>query len=152
MGQQLADPSPKFFPTNHFQIAIHFYTWSSLKVPLDSLYYLVIHFCKLSDKSCSQINPKNSKSRYLSTMLPSEPECFWTKKRIHNKLKLCLNLKVSVLLLSNSKMPRYIIFNDVLYRVIVDDQVRLSLALWISLYFFMSMTPPPQCFDSQIKP
>ena len=72
MGQQLADQS-KFFPTNYFHIAIHFYTWFSLKVPLDSL-YLVIHFCKLSDKSCSQINPKNSKSRYLFTMLPSEPE------------------------------------------------------------------------------
>ena len=108
VGQQLADQS-KFFPTNYFHIAIHFYTWFSLKVPLDSL-YLVIHFCKLSDKSCSQINPKNSKSRYLFTMLPSEPECFWTKKRIHNKLKLCLNLKVSVLLLSNSKMPRYYYF------------------------------------------
>ena len=63
MGQQLADQS-KFFPTNYFHIAIHFYTWFSLKVPLDSL-YLVIHFCKLSDKSCSQINPNNSKSRYL---------------------------------------------------------------------------------------
>ena len=40
VGQQLGADQSKFIPTNHFQYAIHFYIWSSLKVPLDILYLL----------------------------------------------------------------------------------------------------------------